>query len=79
MDLKQDWNQNWLSGGFYINDHEIQNSGATQIAPSEYMDMSVLRNTLETTSHLTVNTTDDENIGYKIMSSKSTFHFSYIS
>ena len=42
VDLRMSPDRKWWSGGYKLNDHEVEHSDAKQIEPSNYNDMSSL-------------------------------------
>ena len=67
MDLEKDKDQKWSSGGFEINDNEIDINGPSEIILSDYIDMTPLGNTLELMPDFSLNATDAEKSGISII------------
>ena len=63
MDLRKTSDQNWLHGGFFINDHEITNTGPIEVSTTDYIDMSPFGNTLQFSPDFGLNRTEEEKSG----------------
>ena len=63
MDLEKDKDQQWFSGRFYIDDHEIETIGPTSINPSDYIDMTPSGDTLKIITDFAANSTNEEKSG----------------
>ena len=66
MDLRMSPTEQWLAGGFSINDHEInqtENTGPIEIEVNNYLDMTPFGNWIQKIPSFNSSATDDEKTG----------------